>query len=317
MPMTRTEKAGKLVEQTLAQRYDLVRQRIAAAAKRSGRPADAIMLVAVTKLATIDQVRELVEIGHTDLGENQVQHLVQRAAQIDEFLQRHKQLGRSGSGSARPSKLAKQVRWHMIGHLQRNKVRKALGIARLIHSVDSLRLAEEIQAAAGKLPEPVEVLVQVNAFGEKSKYGVAPAAASHLIDQIDTMLNLIYGLLALAVVIALIGIANTLALSIHERTRELGLLRAVGMTRRQVRTSVRWESVLIALLGTALGATLAVLGSWGIVQALADQDVTAFVVPATQMAVIVVLAGVAGVVAALGPARRAARLDVLSAISAD
>ena len=71
------------------------------------------------------------------------------------------------------------------------------------------------------------------------------------------MLNLIYGLLALAVIIALIGIANTLALSVHERTRELGLLRAVGMTRRQLRTAMRWESVLIALLGTALGVVLA------------------------------------------------------------
>ena len=93
------------------------------------------------------------------------------------------------------------------------------------------------------------------------------------------MLNLIYGLLALAVLIALIGIANTLALSIHERVREIGLLRAVGMTRRQVRTAVRWESVLIALLGTALGMSLAVLGSWGIVHALRDQSVTTFRLP--------------------------------------
>ena len=77
-----------------------------------------------------------------------------------------------------------------------------------------------------------------------------------------------YGLLALAVVIALIGIANTLALSVHERTRELGLLRAIGMQRRQVRRAVRRESLLIAVLGTALGAVLAVGGAWGIVKAL-------------------------------------------------
>ncbi len=93
------------------------------------------------------------------------------------------------------------------------------------------------------------------------------------------MLNLIYGLLALAVIIALIGIANTLALSVHERTRELGLLRAVGMTRRQLRTAIRWESVLISLLGTALGFGLGVGGAWGITQALADEGVTTFVVP--------------------------------------
>ena len=105
------------------------------------------------------------------------------------------------------------------------------------------------------------------------------------------MLNLIYGLLFLAVVIALIGIANTLALSIHERRREIGLLRAVGMTRGQVRRAVRWEAVLIALLGTALGALLAIGGAWGIVQALADQDVTTFAIPTVQLIVITLLAG--------------------------
>ena len=135
--------------------------------------------------------------------------------------------------------------------------------------------------------------------------------------QIDQLLNLIYGLLALAVLIALIGIANTLALSIHERVREIGLLRAVGMTRRQVRTAVRWESVLIALLGTTLGMTLAGLGSWGIVHALRDQSVTTFRLPLAQLGVIVAMAGVAGLVAAMGPARRASRLNVLDAISAD
>jgi putative ABC transport system permease protein len=132
--------------------------------------------------------------------------------------------------------------------------------------------------------------------------------------QIDRMLNLIYGLLALAVVIALLGIANTLALSIHERRREIGLLRAVGMTRAQVRRTVRWEAVFIALLGTVLGTGLAVGGAWGIITALLDQDVTAFVVPGTQLAVVAGMAGLAGVLAAVGPARRAARLDVLDAI---
>ena len=88
------------------------------------------------------------------------------------------------------------------------------------------------------------------------------------------MLNLIYVMLALAVIIALIGIANTLALSVLERTRELGLLRAVGMNRRQLRAAVRWESVLIALLGAALGAGLAVAGAWGIVKALDSEGVT-------------------------------------------
>jgi len=195
MAMARTtEKAGKNAEPTLKQRYASVRERVAEAARRSGRTPESIMIIAVTKYAAMDQVRELVELGHTDLGENHVQSLVQRAAQIDEFLQRRRQLS-----SNRGANLPKQIRWHMIGHLQRNKVRKVLGVARLIHSVDSLRLAEEIQAAAGRLEQPVEVLVQVNAFGEKSKFGIAPAAARHLIDQIDTMLHLrVRGLMCMA-----------------------------------------------------------------------------------------------------------------------
>ena len=133
--------------------------------------------------------------------------------------------------------------------------------------------------------------------------------------EIDMMLNLIYGLLALAVIIALIGIANTLALSVHERTRELGLLRAVGMTRRQVRTAIRWESVLISMLGTALGFVLAVGSAWGITKALSDDGVTTFVIPGQQLTIIVTLAAFAGVLASLGPARRAAKLNVLEAIA--
>jgi pyridoxal phosphate enzyme (YggS family) len=173
-------------EPTLKDRYETVKQRIAGAAKRAGVRAEGIVLVAVTKYASIDQVRELIELGHVDLGENQAQSLLQRAAQIDEFLQRHRQLA---AGSVKSS-LPRQVRWHMIGHLQRNKVRKLLGVARLIHSVDSLRLAEEIHNAATRLEEPVEVLIEVNVSGEKSKFGIAPAAARHLLDQIDTMMSL-------------------------------------------------------------------------------------------------------------------------------
>ena len=136
-------------------------------------------------------------------------------------------------------------------------------------------------------------------------------------EPIDALLNLVYGLLALAVIIALIGIANTLGLSVHERTRELGLLRAIGMQRRQLRRAVRRESLLIAILGTALGAVLAVGGAWAIVRALADQGVTELVVPAGPLAVIVAMACLAGVLAAVGPARRAAKLDVLTAIASE
>ena len=133
--------------------------------------------------------------------------------------------------------------------------------------------------------------------------------------EIDMMLNLIYALLALAVIIALLGIANTLALSIFERTRELGLLRAVGMTRAQLRATVRWESVIISLLGTTLGLVIGTSFGWIMVKALESQGLNTFRIPMGQLAVVVVIAALAGVVAAILPARRAAKLDVLEAIS--
>jgi putative ABC transport system permease protein len=134
-------------------------------------------------------------------------------------------------------------------------------------------------------------------------------------NQIDQILNLIYVLLAMALVIALFGIANALALSVFERTREVGLLRAVGMRRSQVRSTVRWESVLIALLGTALGTTIGLGFAWTLVHAMKNQDLNTFAVPLEQLGLIVLGAAIAAVVAAALPARRAARLDVLKAIS--
>ncbi|HEY6532078.1 MAG TPA: FtsX-like permease family protein, partial [Acidimicrobiales bacterium] len=121
----------------------------------------------------------------------------------------------------------------------------------------------------------------------------------------------------LAIVIALLGITNTLALSILERTRELGLLRAVGMTRSQLRATVRYESVIIALLGTVLGLAVGVGFGWAFVTAMHDIGITTLSIPVGQLGVVVVLAAAAGVVAALWPARRAARLDVLGAIVSD
>jgi putative ABC transport system permease protein len=132
---------------------------------------------------------------------------------------------------------------------------------------------------------------------------------------IDGMLNLIYALLGLAIVIALIGIANTLALSIFERTRELGLLRAIGMTRAQLRATVRYEAIIIALFGTALGLSVGLFFGWSLVHALADMGFKTFVVPTGSLVVVATIAAIAGVVAAVLPARRAARLDVLGAIA--
>jgi putative ABC transport system permease protein len=136
--------------------------------------------------------------------------------------------------------------------------------------------------------------------------------------QIDQMLGVVYGLLGIAVLIALMGIGNTLSLSIHERTRELGLLRAVGQSRAQVRSALRWESVIVAVFGTIGGLAIGTFLGWGLMQALSAQEgFGVFALPVTPLAVILGLAVVAGVVAALRPARRAARLDVLQAIATD
>ena len=137
------------------------------------------------------------------------------------------------------------------------------------------------------------------------------------LESLKTILNLIYALLALAVFIALLGIANTLALSIFERTRELGLLRAVGMTRSQLRATVRWEATIIALLGTTLGLTIGTGFGWAIVRALKGEGIGEFTVPFGHLALIAVLAAGAGVAAAVLPARRAAKLDVLGAITSE
>jgi len=141
--------------------------------------------------------------------------------------------------------------------------------------------------------------------------------ADSIVGQVTSLLLLVIVLLLLAVVIALIGIANTLALSIFERTREIGLLRAVGMTRSQVRSSVRWESVIIAMLGTVLGLIIGLFFGWALVRALADQGFGGLSVPVPLLVVVVVLAFLAGVVAAIFPARRASKLDVLTAIQSE
>jgi len=135
--------------------------------------------------------------------------------------------------------------------------------------------------------------------------------------QVNALLNLVYGLLALAVGIALIGIANTLALSVYERTRELGLLRAVGTTRGQLRAIVRWEALVISLFGAVEGLMLGVAFGWAVVAAMHSTGVTELVFPVTQLLVVAVLAGLAGVVAAIAPSRRAARLNILRAVTTE
>lgn len=181
----------------LKQAYAEVNQRIAAAAARSGRSADQVVMVAVTKYATPDQIRQMVEMGHADLGESRVQQLQQRAPQLSEFLARKRTL--AAAASKADDRTPTQVRWHMIGHLQRNKVKPIVPLVSLIHSVDSLRLAEELHAFGARTDTTIDVLLQVNTSGEAGKFGVAAPAAIHMAEQIDSMVHLrLRGLMTMA-----------------------------------------------------------------------------------------------------------------------
>jgi putative ABC transport system permease protein len=176
-------------------------------------------------------------------------------------------------------------------------------IATLDGNADLDDVRSEVEAALAEVPA-IDVLDRDGFIGS-------------LTDQITSFLTLVNALLALSVVIAVIGIANTLSLSIHERTRELGLLRAVGMTRSQLRSAIRWEAVLISVLGTLVGLGLGLVVSWALVTSLASFGLTRFSVPVDQLAVVVLVAAVLGVLASIRPARRAARLDVLDAIAVE
>jgi putative ABC transport system permease protein len=133
--------------------------------------------------------------------------------------------------------------------------------------------------------------------------------------QINQLLGLIYGLLFLSVIIAIVGIIITLLLSVFERQREIGLLRAVGMTRSQVRTTVRWESVITSLLGAVLGIVLGLALGWVVVFSLRDQGLTSFQIPVGTTIAIMVMSFIVGVLAAVYPAWRATKVDVLEALT--
>jgi putative ABC transport system permease protein len=151
-----------------------------------------------------------------------------------------------------------------------------------------------------------------------------PTAESMTIDtfkkdqlkQVNTLVGLIYALLSLSVIVALLGIINTLALSVFERTRELGMLRAVGMSRRQVRRMVRAESVITAAIGALLGVALGIVFAALVSRPLADEGFL-FELPVGTLIVVVIAAALAGVLAAIPPARRAARVDVLRAVTTE
>ena len=164
-------------EPAIEQNYRAVRDRIASAAARAGREADSVLLVAVTKYASLEWMRRLHELGHRDFGESQRQQLEARAESFAELF---------------PDD---EPRWHMVGRLQRKKLKRLVRIARLIHSVDSIALAEALHGAG----EGVELLVQVNASGEETKAGLPPAVVPHMVEQIHTLAHLrIRGLMTIA-----------------------------------------------------------------------------------------------------------------------
>ena len=173
----------------IADNLKKVRDNIADTCARYKRRESDITLVVVTKSANLDQIKYVVRLGCTDLGENRVQHLKLTADDLDIFL---------NENQSDPS-LPQKINWHMIGHLQRNKVRQLLRNSEFIHSVDTLRLAEEISKNASRLDICPKILMQVNCSEEPQKYGVPVGAAVHLAEQIVTMPNIkLVGLMVMA-----------------------------------------------------------------------------------------------------------------------
>lgn len=170
--------------------YAQVMDKIQTSARKSGRKASEIVLVAVTKSASINQIQELVGLGHQDLAENRVQQLLPRVEAIDAFIQEE---------ARRPGGRKLAARWHMIGTLQRNKVKQVVPAVQLIHSIDTLRLAEEVNEFGIQTDRTIDILLQVNVSNEATKHGIAAPAAIHLVEQLYAMAHLrVRGLMTMA-----------------------------------------------------------------------------------------------------------------------
>jgi pyridoxal phosphate enzyme (YggS family) len=154
------------LETTIAERLALVRERIAEAALRAGRAPESVRLLAVSKTKPAELVRAAYEAGQREMGENYVQELGAKAAALSD-------LG--------------ELRWHMIGPLQRNKVKQVVGVAALVHTVDRVSLAEEIEKRAAAIGRVVPVLLEVNVAGEASKAGCSPEEAPALAAAVRAM----------------------------------------------------------------------------------------------------------------------------------
>ena len=182
---------ASLMRRKISDNLTRIRQTVGEAAAKVGRDPDKIALLAVTKAIDLEGIRALLDLGHRDLGESRVQQLVQRAGMIQEYLSRRAMLGQDTADTV--------PRWHMVGHLQRNKVKTLLPVVAMIHSVDTLRLAEEINNQGGKIGRRIEIILEVNCSGEAQKFGMPVAAVGHFIEQILPLPNLhIRGLMTMA-----------------------------------------------------------------------------------------------------------------------
>jgi PLP dependent protein len=203
----------------IAEKTKQVEDTIAAACARSKREPQEVRLVVVTKSADFEQIKDVLRLGYSHFGENRVQQLKKIATQVEQFV-------RQGGPE---EKLPQKIHWHMIGHLQRNKVRPVLSITSLIHSIDTLRLAEEINAASGKLNLRPKVLLQVNTSNEPQKYGVPVGAATHLAEQIETLPHIqLVGLMTMAPLTRNKDIIRTCFIRAHELFWEMRGEKIVG-----------------------------------------------------------------------------------------
>lgn len=174
-------------KQTISRNLERIRENIREACQKAGRDEGDVRLIAVTKAVDVDTLKKCIELGLTELGENRAPQLAERFEEIDTWMQKTRKT------------LPGPLRWHMIGHMQRNKVKVALKAADVIHSVDSLRLAEEINSRAERDERVVDVMLQVNCSGEDQKYGCAVGAATHMCETICTLRNLrLVGLMTMA-----------------------------------------------------------------------------------------------------------------------
>jgi putative ABC transport system permease protein len=176
--------------------------------------------------------------------------------------------------------------------------------------VSFVRLDPGAEAAAVR-----GALEQVVAAQPDARLADTAELRAQVSDQTNRLLGLVVGLVLLSVVVAFVGVVNILGLSVAERSAELGLLQALGMTPHQAREMVRWESVIITVLGTTVGVTLGLLFGWLGVRVLRDEGLEVFSVPVEQIALAVVVMLVAGVAASVLPARRASTVDVLHAVT--